>query len=149
VLEADGAAKVRMRSRVRGLRTIEKQILAEAAQAPEPAPAPAPEQEQEQEQAVSEPVEPDEASVPAASETPEPAASDPAEAMPAGEPAVVVPARERAVLDYCTTVRGILNDGQGGPLAPPGLAMAEGLAQVGDSIRRNLAAKKGGPRRGT
>jgi hypothetical protein len=31
------------------------------------------------------------------------------------------------VLDYCATVRGILNDDQGGPLQPPGLRMAAAL----------------------
>jgi hypothetical protein len=47
------------------------------------------------------------------------------------------------VLDYCTTVRGILNDDQGGPLHPPGLRMAEALDEVRASIQRNLDAKKG------
>jgi hypothetical protein len=47
------------------------------------------------------------------------------------------------VLDYCTAVRGILNDDQGGPLHPPGLRMAEALDEVRASIRRNLDAKKG------
>ena len=53
------------------------------------------------------------------------------------------------VLDYCAAVRGILNDGQGGPLQPPGLRMAEALGEVQESIQRNLAAKKGGARRST
>jgi hypothetical protein len=47
------------------------------------------------------------------------------------------------VLDYCTAVRGILNDDQGGPLHPPGLRMAEALDEVRASIQRNLDAKKG------
>jgi hypothetical protein len=47
------------------------------------------------------------------------------------------------VLDYCTTVRGILNDDQGGPLHPPGLRMAEALDEVRASLQRNLDAKKG------
>jgi hypothetical protein len=52
------------------------------------------------------------------------------------------------VLDYCAAVRGILNDDQGGPLHPPGLRMAEALGEVGQSLRRNLDARKGGgPRR--
>jgi hypothetical protein len=50
------------------------------------------------------------------------------------------------VLDYCAAVRGILNDDQGGPLHPPGLRMAEALDEVRQSIGRNVAAKKGGPR---
>jgi hypothetical protein len=48
------------------------------------------------------------------------------------------------VLDYCATVRGILNDDQGGPLHPPGLRMADALAEVRESLERNLEAKKGG-----
>lgn len=51
------------------------------------------------------------------------------------------------VLDYCASVRGILNDSQGGPLHPPGLRMAEALEEVRQSLQRNLAAKKGGVRR--
>jgi len=48
------------------------------------------------------------------------------------------------VLDYCASVRGILNDDQGGPLHPPGLRMAEALEDVHASLQRNLEAKKGG-----
>ncbi len=48
------------------------------------------------------------------------------------------------VLDYCTTVRGILNNDQGGPLHPPGLQMAAALDEVRESIQRNLDAQKGG-----
>ena len=60
-------------------------------------------------------------------------------------PVAVDPAGD-VVLDYCAAVRGILNDDQGGPLHPPGLRMAEALDEVRQSIGRNLAAKKGGPR---
>ena len=52
------------------------------------------------------------------------------------------------ILDYYAAVRGILYDDQGGPLHPPGLRMAEALDEVRGSIQRNLAAKKGGSRRG-
>jgi hypothetical protein len=48
------------------------------------------------------------------------------------------------VLDYCTAVRGILNNDQGGPLHPPGLQMADALDEVRASLQRNLDAKKGG-----
>jgi hypothetical protein len=48
------------------------------------------------------------------------------------------------VLDYCATVRGILNDNHGGPLRPPGLRMFGALDEVRQSLRRNLEAKKGG-----
>jgi hypothetical protein len=153
VLEVDAAAKVRMRSKVRGLRAIERQILAEAAQA------------QAQAQVVGEPAGPEESpsssspSSSSSSSSAEPAGTPAADdVMPAGEPAaaaaaaVAVPAQARVALDYCAAVRGILNDGQGGPLRPPGLAMADALAQVGASIQRNLAAapaEKGGPPRST
>jgi hypothetical protein len=111
MLEADSHAKVQMRRKVRGLRRIERQALADqrrvaAAQAPAEA-----------------------AAAPATEESP----------MPDSAAGVV--------LDYCATVRGILNDDQGGPLHPPGLRMAEALAEVGESLQRNLDAKKGGARR--
>ena len=52
------------------------------------------------------------------------------------------------VLTYCTAVRGILNDDQGGPLDPPGLRMSDALNEVRDSIQRNLGAKKGASQSG-
>ena len=51
----------------------------------------------------------------------------------------------QVVLDYCAAVRGILNDDQGGPLEPPGLRMAEALAEVRQSLQRNLDLNKPGP----
>jgi hypothetical protein len=51
------------------------------------------------------------------------------------------------VLDYCAAVRGILNDGQGGPLRPPGLRMSEALGDARKSLARNLRLKKGGGRK--
>jgi hypothetical protein len=51
------------------------------------------------------------------------------------------------VLAYCTAVRGMLNDDQGGPLEPPGLRMADALNEIRDSVGRNLAAKKGDSQR--
>jgi hypothetical protein len=113
MLEADSHAKVRMRSKVRGLRTIEREILATQATPPQP---------------------------PAAENV---AAAHVAEA-PLESPAPLVPA-SAVVLDYCTAVKGILNDDQGGPLHPPGLRMAEALKSVRQSLERNLGAKKGGP----
>ena len=60
-----------------------------------------------------------------------------------GQPSVA----QEVVLDYCTTVRGILNSDQGGPLHPPGLNMAEAVGEVRASIERNLGdEKKGRPR---
>ena len=54
----------------------------------------------------------------------------------------------QVVLDYCAAVRGILNDDQGGPLHPPGLRMAEALAEVRASLGRNLKLNKPGPAHG-
>jgi hypothetical protein len=54
----------------------------------------------------------------------------------------------QVVLDYCGCVRGILNDDRGGPLHPPGLRMAEALAQVRASLGRVLALNKPGPAHG-
>jgi hypothetical protein len=51
------------------------------------------------------------------------------------------------ILEYCAAVRGILNNDQGGPLQPPGLAMSDALTEVRQSLGRNLAAQKGGSRR--
>src|SRR5947208_16552362 len=67
--------------------------------------------------------------------------ADKAEAAIEGDPAGDVG------LDYCATVRGILNNDQGGPLHPPGLQMAGALDEVRQSIGRNLGARKGGSRR--
>jgi len=53
-------------------------------------------------------------------------------------------ASQDVVLDYCAAVRGILNDDQGGPLHPPGVRMAEALADVHASLQRNVEAQKGG-----
>ena len=117
VLEADSHAKVQMRKKVRGLRTIEQAVL------------------QRQKAETQDDLTP---------ETPE--ATGTATAAADRPPAVVDPAGA-VVLDYCAAVRGILNDDQGGPLHPPGLRMAEALNEVQESIQRNLDAKKGGSRR--
>jgi hypothetical protein len=123
MLQADSHAKVQMRRKVRGLRTIERNILAE----------------QQAAMAVTA------ASV--AATTP----AEPLTAAAAAAVAVVeappLPEASAVVLDYCAAVRGILNDDQGGPLEPPGLRMADALEEVRDSLQRNLEAKKGGVRR--
>jgi hypothetical protein len=123
--EADSHAKVKMRSQVRGLRAIERDILekqrltaAEDTQALEAAGA-------------------DNAVVPGL------------DLLPGATPPLAVPPTTtnsvgNVVLDYCSTIRGILNDDQGGPLHPPGLRMAEALTEVQESLQRNLEAKKGG-----
>jgi hypothetical protein len=117
VLEADSHAKVQMRKKVRGLRTIEQTVL------------------QRQKAETQEDLTPD---APGATGT-TPAAANPS--------AAVVDPGGGVVLDYCAAVRGILNDDQGGPLHPPGLRMAEALHEVQESLQRNLDAKKGGSRR--
>jgi hypothetical protein len=145
VLEADSHAKVQMRRKVRGLRAIQQTVLAECSEVPvftEKLPLAAP------------------PTVPPAAPQPAPAAQEVAVAVAATQgqdtaaaavcekPAEVAssPAGQ-LVLDYCTVVRGILNDDQGGPLHPPGLRMADGLQDVHESLQRNLRAKKGGPQR--
>ena len=118
VLEADSHAKVQMRSKVRGLRTIEQAVLKHQRAAVEDSPAAT-----EAEATVTVPAEP------AARRHRRPIR------------------RDAVVRDYCSAVRGILNDDQGGPLHPPGLRMAAALDEVRDSIQRNLDEKKGGSRR--
>jgi hypothetical protein len=117
VLEADSHAKVEMRKKVRGLRTIEQAVL------------------QRQGAETEEDLTP---------EAPE-ATGTATEA--ANLSAAVVDPTDSVVLDYCAAVRGILNDDQGGPLDPPGLRMAAALQEVQESLQRNLDAKKGGSRR--
>ena len=117
VLEADSHAEVQMRKKVRGLRTIERAVLRRRKAQTEDDLTPT---------------------------TPE--ATRPATAA-ANRSADEVDPTGSVVLDYCSAVRGILNDDQGGPLHPPGLRIAEALNEVQASIRRNLEAKKGGSRR--
>jgi hypothetical protein len=118
ILEADSHAKVQMRQKVRGLRKIEQAVL------------------QRRKAETKDELTPD-----------APEATVPASAAAANlSPAVVDPVGT-VVLDYCTVVRGIRNDDQGGPLDPPGVRMAEALHEVQESIQRNLDAKKGGSRR--
>ena len=110
VLDADSRAKVQMRRKVRGLRTLEREVLVER-HTPELAPLP----------------------------------ELPSEVPPTDVGQAHIGAQE-VVLDYCAAVRGILNNDQGGPLQPPGLRMAEALADVQASLQRNLEAQKGGRR---
>jgi hypothetical protein len=141
VLEKDSHAKVQMRHKVRGLRSIEQTVLREEAR----------------NRAVSEGL----AAVPpgasGSDETPAAAIADeqpareatvPTGASSGGEPPAAEPSPEsQVVLDYCAVVRGILNDDQGGPLHPPGLRMADALQEVHESLERNLETKKGGAQR--
>jgi len=111
VLELDSHAKVQMRSKVRGLRAIEREVLE------------------------------DRRSTTMADLT-EITAADSDQSAPVGPP----PSTDAAavVLDYCTVIKGILNDDQGGPLHPPGVRMAEALQEVQQSLERNVQVKKGG-----
>jgi hypothetical protein len=115
VLEADSHAKVQMRRKVRGLRKIEQAVLKhERTLAAQNA-----------------------------------AANDPEATITVSTEAAETMAEEddsecAVVLAYCTAVRGILNNDQGGPLYPPGLQMADALNEVRDSIQRNLDEEKGG-----
>ncbi|MDB5307661.1 MAG: transposase [Gemmataceae bacterium] len=120
VLEEDRHAEVTMRKTVRGLRAIERAVLAEPRTATEP------QTTTDRPTAVGSPIPPvDAVAVRTVSSV---------GAVPAG-----------VVLDCCAAVRGILNDNQGGPLHPPGLRMAEHLHEVRDALGRVLGAKKGGP----
>jgi hypothetical protein len=167
--ELDSHAKVQMRSKVRGLRELEKQVLSQRASSSAANPVAPPDSA---EAAVSKDT--GGAAVPAlavvANDTGGTAAAPAAEAAVskdtggAAVPALAVVANDtggtaapaaaiandtggEVVLDYCAMVRGILNDDQGGPLRPPGVRMAEALTEVRASLQRNLEAKKGGPQR--
>src|SRR3954468_5804424 len=82
VLEADSHAKVRMRKKVRGLRSIEQAVL-----------------RRQESEARDE-------------RTPEAAGAGVESAAAAGPPPAVIDAADTVVLDYCAAVRGILNDDQ-------------------------------------
>ena len=152
VLDLDSQAKVTMRRKVRGLRAIERRVLAERRQAVAP-------------QSSLPPASPKSAATPnaaapasatpAKAATPEPCVSsagglvqtdsalEATGVATAEEPEVEDEAGE-VVLGYCAAVRGILNDSQGGPLHPPGVRMSEALQDVRDSLERSLGAQKGG-----
>jgi hypothetical protein len=134
VLDMDSQAKVKMRRKVRGLRAIERRVLADRRQTATPE-RPLPQES------------------PQGDDTPriDPSAAAPAAPCAPGalglattENAPVEDAAGEIVLGYCAAVRGILNDSQGGPLRPPGVRMREALQDVRDSLARNLQAQKGG-----
>lgn len=141
VLEKDSQAKVQMRRRVRGLRSIEQAVLRESAknadveeQPPRELPQPSTSNGGTATATLTSEVSTRDVAGVGASSTAGHVAPEPS---PAGQ----------VVLDYCAVVRGILNDDQGGPLHPPGLRMADSLAEVRESLERNLGAKKGGLQR--
>ena len=140
MLDADSHAKVKMRQKVRGLRAIERQV----------------QDQQREEAAASVPASPnhDDSPQPLSPkqddvdrQLPIPATRDDSQAAKQADPTLApLPGEDvaaKVVLSYCSVVRGILNDSQGGPLHPPGLRMAEALQDVRQSLQRNLDAKKG------
>jgi len=149
VLELDSQAKVKMRRKVRGLRTIERRVLQDRRHtaALEPAPAPGlPQADATLRVDIS-------AAAPEACAWSDLDAGQTANTFDTVAWAVpgdldVKDEVGDVVLGYCAAVRGILNDDQGGPLHPPGVRMSEALQEVRASLDRNLDAKKGGvPRR--
>ena len=147
-LEQDSHAKVQMRTHVRGLRDIEREVLQQ--------------RRQDQSQDEAKPELPRAAAEATASglagvgvgEGATPVQATPQEVAPvhSGSSVQETPAANHVavgvVLDYCAAVRGILNDDQGGPLHPPGLRMAEALTEVQESLQRNLELNKPGPAHG-
>jgi hypothetical protein len=127
VLEKDSHAKVKMRRKVRGLRTVERRILDERhhnAAAPSPP------------ETTHAPLPPTPTNPATSAATPNASSSEPPDAS-----------RMQAqdiVLEYAATIRGILNDDQGGPLDPPGLRMAGALGEVRASLQRCRGPEKGG-----
>ena len=115
VLEADSHAKVQMRREVRGLRKVEQAVL------------------KHQKERAMDALGPEDAG---ATVTTIVAATNVSSSG--------LDLATDVVLSYCTAVRGIVNDDQGGPLHPPGLRMAEALQEVRASIQRNLDEEKGG-----
>jgi hypothetical protein len=156
-LEKDSHAKVQMRKKVRGLRAIEREVLEQrrerqAEQTEELTPG---EAEQEATPVVAATAAPTgslaspDASVQASQARAAGQDVAPAEPFsPAEQTCAGNAVAEQVVLDYCAAVRGILNDDQGGPLHPPGLRMAEALAEVQESLQRNLELNKPGPAHG-
>lgn len=141
LLEKDSHAKVQMRRKVRGLRSIERAVLRENGPGNSLSEAP--------------PASPPAAGRNAPPATPSLVVDLPTregvaarKSLPVAEPPTAEPsAAGQVILDYCAAVRGILNDDQGGPLHPPGLRMADALTDVRKSLKRNLETKKGGPQR--
>jgi hypothetical protein len=157
VLEMDSRAKGTMRSTVRGLRGIERRVLAERRETTPPEPTTQHESPKADDTPLADPPEADASPIVA---VPEPCASSDlglartasvleATGLAAAGEADVEDEAGEVVLGYCAAVRGMLNDSQGGPIRPPGLRMSEAFQDVRDSLERNLGAQQGGgPRRG-
>lgn len=113
ILDMDSTAKKKMRAKIRGLRAIERKVLAAR-------------------QAHARPV------IPAAEASPQRPDNTAAGSALAGESGNVV-------LDYCSVVRGILNDNHGGPYHPPGMRMVDALSDVQKSLDRIASSENVGP----
>jgi hypothetical protein len=153
VLEADSHAKVKMRKKIRGLRGKQppkpfclavSPVISTAGELPERL------RRLLTLRAIEQDVLAQRRDAAAAATAAASPAAELGEAQAEGGPGPAVPDEAGdVVLDYCASVRGILNDGQGGPLHPPGLRMAGALGEVRESLQRNLDAKKGGVPRGS
>jgi hypothetical protein len=155
MLEKDSHAKVQMRKKVRGLRGIEREVLEQRRERQAERDQDLTQGEGKQEAAsVDMGVAPAGSLAVADVRTGSVETAGAGIALPArsgdgvGQTSGGNEAREQVVLDYCAAVRGILNDDQGGPLHPPGMRMAEALAEVQDSLQRNLERNKPGPAHG-
>jgi hypothetical protein len=153
-LDADSTAKVKMRKKVRGLRDIERQVL-EQRRGREAGEQPQDQTQGKFEKEDASTVSP--ACVAASADglarvhtdtlasATEVARQEVASPLPCGGARQTgADAVAEVVLDYCTAVRGILNDDQGGSLHPPGIRMAEALTEVRESLQRNLDLHKEG-----
>jgi hypothetical protein len=123
VLERDSRAKVQMRRKVRGLRQVERHILDERRK-DESSSTPSVDAVQQQQPPLS-------------------TSAAPSAGMGTGTDVARSEAQD-VVLAYAATIRGILNDDQGGPLDPPGLRMAEALGEVRASLQRCVEGEKKG-----
>jgi hypothetical protein len=137
VLDADAHAKVQMRRKVRGLRAIEREILSDRMAAAAPLAV------LDSGNSVSAPPPASAAPPMTDAEAPAPAHAQEPPSANAAKPS----ATSDVVLDYCSSVRGILNDDQGGPLHPPGVRMAEALLDVRASLGRLIDASASNPSR--
>ncbi len=155
MLAMDRHAKVKMRSKVRGLRAMERRVL----EARRPPAAPDPTAQHERSKADTTP----RADTPAAEALPMAATLEPGASRArgvlrtdsalettgftaGGAPAVKDEAGE-VVLGSWAVVRGMLHDDQGGPLHPPGGRMREAFQEVFASLDRNLRVQTGGAQR--
>ena len=142
----DGRVKVEMRKKVRGLRTIEREVLA-ATRTPsvgraEVAPGPTVVSTATADEPLG--VEVQAVAAQEAPRAPGVVPAEPAAPEPVGGPSATPPWAD-LVLDYSAATRGILNEDQGRTLDPPGLRMARALEEVKVSLDVCLGAKKGGP----